>query len=64
MVYPADKQIFAFSLNDTGKLVGHRPFVEGEKASPVLFPDLTIDLTDLFPPPDWVEEPYASYLQT
>ncbi len=64
MIYPADRQIIAYTLNEAGQFVGHRPFVEGDMASPELFPDLTIDLANLFPPPNWVEEPYATYMQT
>ena len=63
MVYPAEKHIAVFTLNDEGLYIGHRPFVEGDSASPYLFPELVLDLSDLFPPPAWVEEPYATYMR-
>ena len=40
-----------------------RAFSPEDAASPALFPDLRLNLTDVFPGPDLVEEPYAEYMR-
>ena len=63
VVYPADGQVLVFTRNEQEKYVGHQPYTRSQTLSPTLFPDLDIDLSNLFPEPDLVEEPWAEYMR-
>ncbi len=56
MVFPHEQSISRFIRNDEGKYVGLPPVVKGEKVSPVLFPNLEINLDDVFPHVDIAED--------
>lgn len=63
LVSPADKLIYVYVLNDQGAYTALPAFSPEDAASPALFPDLRLDLTDVFPSPELVEEPYAEYMR-
>lgn len=48
LVYPDLRAIHQFILDDQGHYQLRNMFVEDEVASPVLFPELTLDLTEVF----------------
>lgn len=43
-----DKNVLIFTLNDTGKFIGQRPYVEDEIMNSYTFPELSIDLNKVF----------------
>jgi Uma2 family endonuclease len=47
IVEPYDKIVLVYTLKE-GKYVGSKPFTEGEKIISPLFPDLKIELDDVF----------------
>jgi len=63
MVYPLEKQVFVYTLNEEGKYIGRPPYVKDDQISPVLFPELVIDLNDIFPELDLVEEDWGEYVR-
>ncbi len=63
VVHPADGPILVFTLDEHGKYFGHQPYTRDQVISPTLFPDLKIDLSNVFPEPDLVEEPWAEYMR-
>lgn len=59
IVFPTEKSILVYTLNEEGKYIGLPPFVREDTISPVLFPELKINLTDIFPEMDLAEEPWT-----
>ncbi len=58
IVFPLEQHVLVYTLDENGKYIGLHPFVKEDKISPVLFPGLVIDLGDIFPELDLVEEPW------
>lgn len=58
IVFPLEQHVLIYTLDKTGKYIGLHPFLKEDKISPVLFPDLVIDLGDIFPEMDLAEEPW------
>ncbi len=56
IVDPESKQVFIYSLNEQNKYLSLGPFGISDTIHPVLFPDLAIELRDIFPTIDYVEE--------
>ena len=48
IVYPNDKIIYQYVLNSENKYEQKDIYVEDDKITPHIFPDLTIELTDIF----------------
>lgn len=48
IAFPETKSINIFLLNDSGKYELEKIYVEGDIISPVLFPDLNIDVEEVF----------------
>jgi Uma2 family endonuclease len=48
LVEPKDKVVFVYTLNEQGQYIGLKPFTEDASISPVIFPDLAIDLEEVF----------------
>lgn len=48
IVSPIEKTIQVFKLNEAGKYIGLRPFVEDETMNTAIVPNLEIDLRDVF----------------
>lgn len=48
MVDIADKIVLVYTLDQQGKFIGHRPFIEDETLYSIIFPELAIDLTRVF----------------
>jgi Uma2 family endonuclease len=48
LVQPEDKAVFAYILNNEGKYIGLAPLTEDDMASSFVFPDLQINLKDVF----------------
>lgn len=61
MVFPEEKYVLAYTLNEEGQYVGRPPFHKEDKISPLLFPGLVINLQDIFPERDLVEEPWDEH---
>ena len=59
IVFLVEKSILVYTLNKAGKYIGLPPFVRGDTIWPVLFPELKINLADIFPEMDMAEEPWA-----
>lgn len=62
LVYPSDQNVFVYTLNEAGKYEGHPPYAKVDKISPKTFPKLVIDLNEVFPDIDLVEEEFVRYL--
>lgn len=58
IIFPVEKNILVYTLNEKGKYTGLPPVVKGDILSPVLFPDLKINLNEIFPDLDLAEEPW------
>jgi Uma2 family endonuclease len=43
-----DKNVLIFTLNEAGKFIGQRPYVEDEIMHAYIFPELTVDLNQVF----------------
>ena len=61
MVFPQERYVLAYILNEEGKYVGRPPFNKEDKVSPVIFPNLLIDLQNIFPESNLVEEPWDEH---
>ena len=48
LVNPLDKNVIIYTLNETGKYIGQRPYVEDEIMNSYIFPELSIDLNQVF----------------
>ena len=48
LVQPVDNTVLVYVLNEDGKFIGLQPFTEDEYISPTIFPDLSIDLMEVF----------------
>ena len=48
IVNTLDKNVLIFTLNETGKFIGQRPYVEDEIMNSYTFPELSIDLNKVF----------------
>lgn len=48
IVHPTDHNVLSYVLNEEGNYLGQRPRSEGEHISPIIFPELSIDLTEIF----------------
>ncbi len=48
LVQPEDKAVFVYILNEAGKYIGLQPFTEDDVAPSFVFPDLQINLKDVF----------------
>jgi Uma2 family endonuclease len=63
MVYPAEQSVLMYTLNEAGKYEGRQPYSKADKISPGLFPELTIDLEEVFPEMDLAEEDWGEYVR-
>ncbi|MCB9289459.1 MAG: Uma2 family endonuclease [Lewinellaceae bacterium] len=61
MVFPEEQYVLAYALNEEGKYIGRPPFNKEDKISPVLFPNLVIDLQDIFPERNLAEAPWDEH---
>jgi Uma2 family endonuclease len=43
-----DKNVLIYTLNEIGKFIGQRPFVEDEIMNSFVFPELSVDLNQVF----------------
>ncbi len=48
IVYPYDEYVMVYSLNEKGKFIGSKPFVEDEIIQSILFPELEIEVGGIF----------------
>jgi len=48
MVYPDYEHVLIFTLDESGKFVGQHPKVKGDILKSVVFPELAIDLREVF----------------
>lgn len=48
LVNPADHTVLVYVLNDAGKFIGLQPYTEDAQLAPQIFPELAIDLMDVF----------------
>ena len=48
IVSPYDKAVLVYTMNEEDKFIGLPPYTDEQVLSPVLFPDLAIDLGELF----------------
>lgn len=48
IVQPTDKNVLVYTLNEQGAFVGHRPFIEDEIMHSFIFPELKINLLEVF----------------
>ena len=48
VVYPEYEHVHIFTLDESEKFVGQHPKIAGEVLRSVIFPDLGIDLTEIF----------------
>lgn len=61
IVYPSEQHVLVYILNEAGKYEGRQPYGKFDKVSPNLFPELTIDLEEVFPEMDLTEEDWGEY---
>ena len=61
IVFPQEQSVLIYTLNERGKYIGLPPLVKEDKVSPVLFPNLVIDLGEIFPEMDLAEEPWDEH---
>ena len=50
LVNPSDKTVFIFVLNDQWRFIGLQPLTEDQKGISTIFPELEIDLNEVFNP--------------
>ena len=48
VVFPEDKLVQIYKLNDAGQYIGMRPFVEDDLVTTPIIPNLVVDLKDVF----------------
>ena len=48
LVQPDDKTVFVYILNEEGKYIGLPPLTDDDMATPYIFPELQINLKDVF----------------
>lgn len=48
IVEPSEKICLVYTLNDAGKYIGHRPFIETEIMHSFVFPEMAINLSEVF----------------
>jgi len=48
IVQSTDKNVLVYTLNEQGVFIGHRPFTEDETMHSFIFPELKINLPDVF----------------
>lgn len=48
IVQTGDKNVLIYTLNEQGIFIGHRPFIEDEVMHSFIFPELKINLLDVF----------------
>jgi Uma2 family endonuclease len=48
LIHPKDSYILIYTLDEHGKYSASRPYVEGENAVSIIFPELEVDLEKLF----------------
>ncbi len=48
MVHPLDRMVMVYVLNENGRFIGLQPVTEDTELRPALFPDLVIDLKEVF----------------
>jgi len=48
LVNPLDKNAIIYTLKNDLEFVGHKPFIESDHLNSVIFPDLRIDLAEVF----------------
>jgi Uma2 family endonuclease len=48
LIEPNDKAVFVYVLNEDGKYFGLKPFTDEDIISSTIFPDLAIDLKEIF----------------
>ena len=63
IVYPEARNVFVYMLGEQAKFVGQRPFTHEDQISPATFPELVIDLNQVFPDSKMLEEHYVEYLR-
>ncbi len=62
LVYPLEQHVNVYTLNENGKYEGHQPYAKDDQISPKTFPDLVINLSEVFPDIDLAEEDYPEYV--
>ena len=63
IVYPEARNVYVYTLDERGKFIGQRPFTHEDQISPAFFPELVIDLSQVFPDTKMLEEHYIDYLR-
>ena len=48
LVYPLDKNVIVYILNPEGQFIGLRPAIDGQALHATIFPELVVDLGELF----------------
>ncbi len=48
IVYPYDEYVMVYTLNENGKFIGSKPFVEDEIIQSLVFPELKIEVGEVF----------------
>lgn len=61
MIFPVEEFVLAYTLNEEGKYVGRLPFNKEDKIRPSIFPDLVINLEDVFPERNLANEPWDEH---
>ncbi len=61
LIHIGERYVLAYARGEGGKFRGGRPYRGGDTLSSSLLPGFSIEVGPLFPDPDSVEEPWASY---
>ncbi len=48
LIYPYDEYVMVYTLNENGKFIGSKPFVEDEIIQSYVFPELKIEVGEVF----------------
>ena len=48
VVYPTEKWVIVYFPNEDGEYISKKPFLEHEKLKSKIFPDMEIDLIEVF----------------
>lgn len=62
IVYPVDRQVIIYTLNEQGAYVGRQPYEEHNIIHSISFPHLSIDLAEVFSGLSKVEEEWTGYI--
>lgn len=63
IVYPVEQHIHIYTLNNEGIYEGHKPYAKADSIRPRTFPNLSINLNDVFPDIHLAEEDYVDYIR-